>query len=360
MSEDELCALAERAERIHAEYRQHFAGKSRFTRDLSRLDRLISDLSAVRAEAEAAGDRDSLLPVVRERESLYRAERERIAKVQAGGPDEGLASRIDNWARLARRRYIRNFAGQPRLSRDLGLLKEMLADMHHRRTRFVDVASRHDEAWHTGVREALDRNISLFESELAAITSARAAVAADRLAPLLATLANGQFAVWRRHFANRPRSFRRPPLLRRIIEQLEEIHAAMEKLRDDGVKTAQHLGNIRIVTERLATWRRELSLIESARGRAGPDGIATGLAEEANGWFQRYRDGFAGRDRASVDLAALSDICEGLHEVAHAMDELDRVWGRPRNAGNLEVVLENLKSYEREWELVKAVQSQAA
>ena len=49
---------------------------------------------------------------------------------------------------------------------------------------------------------------------------------------MLATRANGQFSLYREHFAGKKRSTRRLGLLRRMIGELSDIHQSMLHLRD--------------------------------------------------------------------------------------------------------------------------------
>ena len=192
----------------------------------------------------------------------------------------------------------------------------------------------------------------MYTAELDAIPAARAEQGAHRRVGILATAANTQFSPWRNHFAEKSRRTRRAALLRRMIAALEGIHSEMEKAREQGIKTDSHIGNIGKVTSRLELYRRELGLIEQAAASAG-DEIAKGLGTDANTQFSAYRNGFAGKSRSQVDEAALSTICDQLQEIVRSMDTLDRTWARPVNAKNLGVVIENLKQYEREHNLIQ-------
>ena len=353
-------SLAQRAEEIHDRYRREFAGRSRITRSLTLLDQLIASMEGLLGEASAVeGAADSLVPTVRERLELYRTERAAIAEVQAGGPAEVTAHRVSEWSWLNSQRYRRCFAGQSRLTRDLGMLEEMRDEQRRWRDQLVQAGRGQAPGWRSELLAQLQRDHEMYAAEAEAIKTARASQSLDNRARTLATLANNQFTLWREHFAQQSRHTRRAALCRRMVGQLEAILADMKAVRDQGFRADFHMGNLSKVAERLDTWRSELRQIEQAAGQAGPASIASGLAEDANKQFQRYRDTFAGKSRADVDPAALDAICERLHEIARTMETLDQTWGLEVNRNNLNVVLENLKMYEREYARVREAQAPA-
>ncbi|MEL6343714.1 MAG: hypothetical protein AAFV53_11325 [Myxococcota bacterium] len=346
--------LAARVEEIHTRYRQNFAGQSRITRDLNLLHQLIASMEGIAQDGGTIdGAGDSLLPTVRERLDLYRKERDAIAAAQAGGPAEVLAHRISEWTWLNQQRYQRNFAGQDRRTRDLGMLQEMRDEQRRWRDRLARAGTDQATGWRSDLLNQLEQSGNLYGSEFDAIQQARSTVTNDRKVSLLASLANGQFALWREHFANKARLSRRAGLLRRMLAQLKIIQGDMQAVRDAGITTDVHQKNLATVTERIATWQRELTEIERAAGSAGPDQVAGNLAREANEQFAMYRENFAGRPYSEVDIETLHGICERLHEIARNMDTLDQTWGREGNSKNLNVVIENLKRYEREWSRIR-------
>ncbi len=351
---DVLRTLVDDADRIHAEYRRNFAGRSRFTRDLGLLDRLIAETAATAKRARTVSGADAeLLPLLTEREALYKAERDRIAALQAGGPDEEVAHHARMWSQLGRMRYLRNYAGHARTTRDLGLLQALAADQRHWLDLLRAAAARHDGDWHADVIEQLERNARLFEGEVEQIRQAQQGLDPLRSAQLQSTLANAQFDSWRLHFQDRPRRSRRPTLLRRMIGNLERIHGAMVAARDAGVKEQFNLGNIDNVAGRITAWKAELERIESLRAKLGPDEVAGALGDDANSWFSRFRSDFGGRSYKDIDPVALGKVCEGLQEVALAMEDHHATWRRELNRKNLHIVLENLRAHEGEFERVR-------
>lgn len=351
----DLRTLAEQAEATHGQYRLHFSGRSRVTRDLDLLDRLIAELTGLEtAAAELPDAADTLVPTLGSRLELYRKERNAIQAAKDGGPDEILASRAAQWTWLIHRRYIRNFAGQSRATRDRALLAELAAEQKRLRDELAVVARRHSAGWKGDLLASMQRNLELYTKELGEVKTAQDSVSGERRGSMLAAHANNQFALWRKHFQKKARHTRRVRLLKRMIAGLDETRTQMEAARDGGLRTSSHIDNLGIVSRRLGDWRSELSKIEGAVGHQGPDRIGPALGEEANLLFRQYRTEFAGKSRAQVDLDLLGDICEQLQELTRTMDDLDRTWARPQNAKNRDITLDNLKQYEREWEAIKA------
>jgi len=118
------------------------------TRDLTLLDRLTTDTKSLLVEAEAVeGAQQSLIPTLQERLDLYSKELVAITAAKDAGPDELLAATLADWTWLANRRYLRNFAGQSRLTRDLGLLQELLLEQRRWRDLLAVATTRQSTGW---------------------------------------------------------------------------------------------------------------------------------------------------------------------------------------------------------------------
>jgi hypothetical protein len=356
VAESKLEVLTRRANTINEQYRKNFAGRSRISRDASMLDTLIADVQQVAVEAGSlAGAGESLLPTLRDWESVYRTEREAIRGLQAQGDDAVTAARLHDAAWLSLQRYQRQFAGHRRATRDVALLAEQHSQALAALATFNALGRAQDKSWMPDTRSQLTGNADLYGKEVVEIRQARKSLAPDERARALATVANGQFDLWRRHFQDQPRRTRRPALLERVAGALEAVQAEMEAVRDGGVRTEAHLGNITKVKDRAAHYRRELEQVRKARAGVRPADLAGLYGDEANVQFKRYRENFTGKSRLAVDLATLEDLCERLHELRFSMDELDREYGLAGNLSNLGVVNDNLKGYEREYaNIVKA------
>jgi hypothetical protein len=344
----DLRTIADRVQAVHDRYRRDFAGRSRISRDLALLDQFIATLEGAASEVAALADSGELAPLLEQRLKLYNDERAAIAKAQSGGPDEVVAHRIADWSWLNHRRYVRHFAGQSRPTRDLGLLNEIIAEQRRYQNDLAKLTARQAPGWRAELLAQIESNLQMYIGELDAIPAARNEMGAHRRVGVLATAANTQFGLWRTHFSEKSRRTRRAALLRRMLSQLESIHAEMLKAREQGIKTDTHLGNIEKVSGRLTLYQRELNLIEQAAASADPDDLGRALGSEANEQFSAYRNSFAGKARTEVDLDALGTICDCLQEIVRSMDMIDRTWARTVNAKNLGVVIDNLKQYERE------------
>lgn len=360
MGRDALADLRERVDAIHARYDAHFAGQPRISRDGGLLARMIDELEAVvgaAAALPASAEREALLGAARDNLALYRREHSAIVEAQAGGEDAFEADRLATWARFAFHRYRRHFAGQPRATRDLGLLAELIADLRRLGEEMERLGQRYARPPLPEMREQVARSLKLYLDERGEIVAARGAGAPDQQADVLAAVANDQFALYAAHFAGKSRVTRRPALLQRIIDNLDQVRDRMELLRAQGYRDAAHVRNIEIVSARLDFYRGELTQIREARRQTTMGELVSALGGAANELFAEYRAHFAGQDRRTRDLARLGRICDGLHEVARQMDEIDRVREIDTNVTNLGIVIDNLRLYEREWEHIREVQA---
>ncbi len=347
-------ALAARADAIHERYRGAFVGRSRATRDLTVLDAIISDAEALVTAAAADGVRTR----VDENLALYRTERAEIAAIRAAGPDALSAWRLAEWSEVTFLRYMRSFAGQSRQTRDAALLGEMAELQRAWVGSMRALTESVSEARIAAVVARAADHLATYEAERVEIPMARGTLPPGERARVLATLANGQFALYKNHFAGKSRPSRRPGLLRRMIGALEGIRKDMETVRGLGVETDVHAKNLALVVDRLAHHRGELAQIEAARGAAAATRVAGLLGEEANAAIATYRAEFAGQSRASRDLGKLNAVCDQLAELAHAMRELDADRPTPANAKNLGVVFEHLKVAEREFGAIREAKKQ--
>lgn len=349
--------LRSKAQAIHDRYRANFAGRSRATRDLSLLHGILDEMSGLRGDVARSGDAE-LLSQVDGWTELYQREQAAIAEVQQGGPDVATAHRLGDWGFLDYQRYLRHFAGQNRTTRDSALLRELVDAQRARLDRFRALAARQESGWQADIREALEGNLAVWEKEREEIPKARQGLAPDRRASVLATRANGQFALYRLHFAGQKRSTRRLGLLRRMIGELSDIHQEMLHLRDQkGVRTESHTGNIQKVSERIQHHKREFRAIEQARGQQSPGQRSQDLANEANGLFGQYREEFAGKPRESRNLDRLGEINDQLYEAGRTMQELTEELDSEVLRKNLDVVVDNLKRYEREYRAIREAQA---
>lgn len=347
-SREPMSELTETAAALNDRYRKQFAGKSRATRDLAVLDALIADTQAF---LPALAQSLSLRTEVEERLATYLKEREAIAAIQAGGPEAIAAWRVAEWSEVGHYRYRREYGGRNRLTCDPWLLEEMAAEERAAVGTIAPIAARLAEPTLNGRLDAMKKDAALYAEEAGKIHQARKAQRpVDRISTL-ATAANRQFELYRRHFQGKLRASRRPALLERLIAALSAVQAEMEAARAAGVTLPQHAENIRKVAGRIEHHREELAKVAQDRTNTPTAQLVGQLGDDANRWIARYRDEFAGKPRAGRDLDALSEICDGLHEVGRAMRELGTV--DAVNEKNIGVVLEHLKTAEREFSAIR-------
>lgn len=353
-------ALQRRADAIHRNYERHFAGHPRITRDAALLDAMIAESDEALAEAGApAGDElAEVLSQLRANRDLYVREAAAIREAQQGGSEAFEAHALRTWIDAVAGAYKRHFAGKGRMSRDAALLAELADTVEGLRGRLRAIEGRIGAEQAEGLAGSLSHYQDLFARELEAIAAAYDEAEPPAQVSALAAIANGQFALYQDLFAGRPRVSRRPALLERMTTTLERALAAMRAIAAGGFADPANEGNMGVVEARLTSWKAELVEIRGAREQVTLAQIADALSEVANGLFSQYGEAFAGRDRGTRDPLLLSRICDALHEVALQMQDLDRVLGDGPNRHNLRLVLENLRTYEREHALILEAQQQ--
>ena len=381
-----MSAIAERLsaqlQAITNEYDAHFANKARATRELDRLDALIDGVQSVVAQLTASGgdeaDRTALAPVAETAEknlALYREEREAIVQAKNRDPGFDKFGELATLANLMFAQFQRHFAGQNRATRDPALLADLIEQLQTIHKEMLGSVPKGRASEVTSDIQVVSKALASFRTELSEIEKAQVGEGGppDRYAAddqrsrswtndeqinVLAVIANAQFEVYRVHFAGKSRTSRRPALLERVVKSLKRIHHRMSQLQAQGKGDATNVSNIDIVASRLSTYETELNEVRAARKGESLPNIQLLLGGEANALFEAYRDGYAGKDRGSVDFDELGRICDQLQEIRRQMAELGRFAPTETNTQNMGIVIEQLVSFEGEYDAVK--QSQAA
>lgn len=358
MNSTDPAALRERMLKVHARYDAHFAGQPRVSRDPSLLDAMSVELDGLLTQARALGPSgQALVADLEKNRGLYAREAEAIRAAQSAEPDALTAHEISGWAQLTFSRYRRHFANQPRRTRDLGLLAEMIDDLERADRTLRELARRTPGAGIEAMSEQVSESLALYRKERAEIAAARGAGTLQEQGDVLAAVANGQFALYRHHFAGKPRLSRRPALLERMATSLAGVHDRMKALEAQGLHADSNTRNIGIVEQRLELYRNELDQVRRIRQQSSLSQLVTAFGEAANKTFEAYREGYAGQDRGGRDPEALSALCDELFDLARQMDDLDRVREDETNQHNLQVVLDHLRLYEREYGLILEAKS---
>ncbi len=353
MNAENLKQSKERARSIQRRYESNFAGHPRISRNLNLLESLIEESRAL-LEAWPEGE-EELRTETEQNLALYTREIESIRQAQAQGTDAFDAHVLNVWAQLNFARYRRNFAGKSRATRDLGLLEEMLKTLSDLEAQMAPLLNDNPIELKES-HKSCGEYINLLQRERSAIGQLRIRGTLEEQADLLAQVANNQFKLYRDQFSGRARLSRRPALLQRMIQRLEEILERMHALRAQGHHRETHARNIDLVSSRLSAWREELKSIQNLRSELSFSQLVSALAEGANALFEEYRVQFAGQPRESRDLEKLNSICEGLYDLAWQMDELERVRADQSNQDNLQIIFDHLRIYDREFERIQSLQ----
>lgn len=354
--------LQQELEQIMAGYDAGFAGQARATRDLAVLDELIARLKKLvpQLEKAPAGEVGSTLETARTQLKMYENEHVEITNAKAGGSDALEFSQLAAFANFVFARYLRHYAGKPRNSRDVGLIKEMSEELRAIRKKMSVILSVGPNASFQSDADLVSRMVERYEEEQKAIEAAQLTGTAEERAGNLAELANSQIDLYRQHFMGQARITRRPALLQRIIENLRRIRSAMASLQLPAKGAENNRSNLSIVENTLRHDEAELIEIRKTRQAAPMKDILGMLGGAANEIFDEYRKRFGGQDRRQVDLNAFSVLCDKLGEIARQMYDIGRTEESEMNERNLEIVSETLRQYEEEWKAINKAQNPGA
>jgi hypothetical protein len=334
-------------DRIEATYRVRYANQARVTRDPEELERMVAELAQLSAGSSPEAGRAATL------RDTYQRELEQIRAARAV-PYAVPAARLRAWTDLTRGRYLRSFAGRDRRTRDLGLLLDIVGDLERLQS---GMRRLHESGPGLGLdrtAQALDEQVRIYRAEVEQIRASRRTGTQPEQGSRLANLANDQFALYVRMFANKPRVSRNAATLERIVGALQEIGREMQALRSAGFAEPNNDKNIAIVSDRVRAYGEELGAVRKARAEATVTQRAGALGAAANEVFENYRKNFTGKPRAEADPDLLTAIFEDLWPVVREMDEIDATEDDDGNVRNLQLVMDALSLYEREYQAIVA------
>lgn len=344
-------SVIKRSDAIHRQYSHHFAGQSRFTRDVDLLDKLIekATVCAKKAKRLPAKKHGDVQEMTLERLKLYKQERRMILEAQLAGSAPIEVQRFRRRLALAKSLYSRHFAGQNRATRDLGLLDELIEGLDDAVAHLRGLEAEGNEDY-VGDRQTLEVQADTYREERNEIARAQATLDTPARADLLAQLANAQFAVYQRHLAGQARVSRRPELLARVVRALESVSQQMRDGEFDALESrADHDANIAIVDERLGAYREELQAIREVREDTPRRELIGSLGAAANDLMATYREHFAGKDRKTRDRELMARLADQMIEIELQMTELDAEHPDDTNAKNLGIVRQQIDLYTEEW-----------
>lgn len=354
--------LQRELEDIDAQYQEHFAGQSRATRDLSRMDDLIAKTKSVvdriKSIPVAAMGKDltGLNESATQQLDMLRNERVLIEKAKVPVPGADTFAPLALVANFTFAKYRRHYAGKSRNTRDVLLLDEMIDDLKKIESGMKGVIAKTPSQPFRDDLGIVKSNLEMYEAERREIAKAQETGTAEERGGTLANLANEQFAVYRDHFAGKGRVTRRPQLLARVIANLESVHARMQALEKAADKPEFNAANLAIVEQNMSMYRLELVEIKAARESTPIADLMGNLGDAANQCFAAYRDAFAGRNRTTVSRDALSVICDQLDEIHRQMRDLARVDKNEMNLNNMGIVADQLTTFNAEYDEISKAQ----
>lgn len=208
------------------------------------------------------------------------------------------------------RRYLANYAGQPRISRDPDALQRMVKEMDD----LANQLRRLPAVQQMQLSKVLRENRDLYAQEAKAIREAQAGGDEALYSHHLATQAALVSGRYRRHFAGRGRATRDVGLLSEMISDLERLLPLMEEqlTRHPSDELRQALT---VARDNLPLYQSELVEVRKAQAAGDLEQQADVLASLANHQFELYRHHFAGHPRLSRRPALLSRLVENLERI---------------------------------------------
>ncbi len=347
--------IALRFDAVRSRYRGQFAGQPRITRSVETLEQLITEATALGAEASGNAE---LSKTISDTIEAWKNEATAIQEAKAAGPGAVALQNAQQWFSDLRERYRRRYAGQSRESRDLGILREVKDDLGWV-IKMIDSIPGGTTTDSIELRAAVEQLQNLATTEEPLIRDAWRSGTSEQRTERLARLANMQFARYRLHLAGKARLSRRPAFLRSIVRCLDEVRSDMAELAP-GSNDA-HKKNLGIVEERLRAFRTELTAIESAIATTSPDQRGLALGDAANTVFKEYRQGYAGKPRSEADPVQLEAHWEELWASARELAEMAEMAATQTVTRNLQIIRDNLRLYGREIDaILKARKSATA
>lgn len=255
-------------------------------------------------------------------------------------------------------RYNLHFAGQPRITRSLDTMDDLLATAQQVQGQVSGV--RGSEADRQALMQNAVRQIELYRGERTAIVQARQEGGDLGLqASLLGSRANFVFHRYARHFAGQSRPSRDLTLMLDMIAELEAIQGAMQALQLQRPMPALQ-ADLEVVAGRLQQFYGERKAIGAARTDGTQQDQAGALANAANTVFTQYRTHFSGQPRISRRPELLVRLIGALEEIRERMTAL-QVQGLhdEHNDGNIATVTSRLTAWQQELAAVRSERQKA-
>lgn len=256
--------------------------------------------------------------------------------------------------------YDAEFAGQPRASRDVELLDDLIERLEGLLERARTKLNGGENEALVSVIEQGSENLEIYRTERRAIQEVREGGEGPMRASRLATWANAEFHRYRRHFAGEGRATRDLELLNEMMTELSEIRDGMEELAEEAeIEGLEE--DLETVEENLEMYREERERIAEARQDGTLEERASYLAAAANEQFSLYSDLFAGKDRVTRRPKLIRRVIRNLEQIRRRMSELEEEGDPgPQNERNQEIVDDNLSMYRDELEAIEEARESVA
>jgi|LauGreDrversion4_2_1035121.scaffolds.fasta_scaffold287856_1 hypothetical protein len=261
------------------------------------------------------------------------------------------AAQLRHTAQELHNQYEAGFAGQPRVSRNPGLLDEWATRLKGLRGSLQGLP----KGLHDELSALLSERVDLYTRESEAIRVLQSLGAPSQRAYGVIEWVGLIDERYQRHFAGFSRNTRDLNMLSELILDSSELHAQTEALLSgvggalEGPASEDLAAQRKRLEENIALYESERAAISAARLEGKPEERAGLLAFLANEAFGVYRHQFQGHPRASRRLSTLSRVVSTLTYILEQMRLLERAgFTEASHVGNIGVVAQSLETYQRE------------
>ena len=270
----EAAMLATYANFVFDEYHRHFAGHSRATRDLGRLNEMMAELEDIEERMDdllSANDLPAVaedLKAVRSNLDMYRNELVAIANARDSGTRDDQASNLATAANEQFKIYQSQFAGRGRTTRRPELLDRMIANLNEILDRMRKLSSKgYRNQVNTKNITIVQENLKLYKKEVREIREARLGTTQEDRAGMLGGAANDLMDEYRANFAGQDRRTRDLEVLAALCDGMYEIALQMREIQDEQPGLEMNNKNLSIVIDNLVLYHAEYRNIQEAKGR---------------------------------------------------------------------------------------------
>lgn len=254
------------------QYFRHFAGQGRATRDLGRLNEMISELELTEAQMKKLLTKKDMrsvredLKTVRSNTALYRKERDHILNARANAKPDELASYLATLANEQFAVYNFHFAGRPRVSRRPGLMHRLISTLEEvgAQMKKLDEEGLDNEQNRNNIK-IVETQLETYRAEFGEIQNARRNVAQTDLPGNFGAGANWAMEQYREHFAGKDRASRDLVLLSRICDEMLDMARQMREY-DAEVYNEGNQKNLNIVMDNAMLYQNEYEEIKKVQG----------------------------------------------------------------------------------------------